>query len=329
MNLSKLERAVINACQGGFPIVEQPFRFVAAGLGCDEHELRAGIKQMLDQGILSRFGPLYDAVRLGGGLTLAAMAVPDAEFDRVAAQVNRFAEVAHNYRREHVLNMWFVLATGSPQAIDTTLLRIERATGLKVYNFPKRHEFFVGFWLALADDGSVTTIPPPAGDATAPADCLIDGLDRKIISATQAGLPLVEYPYRAIADQCGTVAEAVKQRLQHMLDCGVIRRIGAVPNHYRLGLLANGMTVWDVADSRVMELGAQIAQLDFVSHCYLRPRHLPVWRYNLFAMVHGHTRDEVDRKTQRIAGMLGSECEAHETLFSKAILKKTGMRMAA
>ena len=329
MNLSELERALINAYQGGFPIVEQPFRSAAASLGCDERELLESIKQMLDLGILTRFGPLYDAVRLGGGLTLAAMAVPEAQFDRITAQVNGFAEVAHNYRREHALNMWFVLATGSPEATDTTLLRIERATGLKVYNFPKRHEFYVGLWLALADDGLVTTVPPPAGGATASADCLIDGLDRKIISATQAGLPVVKRPYSAIADQCGTAAETVKQRLQRMLDCGVIRRIGAVPNHYRLGLLANGMTVWDVADPRVMELGPQIAQLDFVSHCYLRPRHLPVWRYNLFAMVHGHTRDEVDRKARRIAGMLGSHCDGHDTLFSTAILKKTGMRMAA
>jgi len=89
------------------------------------------------------------------------------------------------------------------------------------------------------------------------------------------------------------------------------------------------MTVWDVPDEQAKELGMQIGQLDFVSHCYLRPRHLPIWRYNLFAMVHGHTRDEVDDKAAHIAEMLGENCTAHETLFSTAVLKKTGMRLAA
>jgi len=114
-----------------------------------------------------------------------------------------------------------------------------------------------------------------------------------------------------------------------MLSYGIIRRIGAVPNHYRLGLKANGMTVWDVPDDQAEELGRQIGQLDFVSHSYLRPRHLPVWRYNLFAMVHGHSRNEVNEKAEQIASMLGDSCNAHETLFSTAILKKTGMRLAA
>jgi DNA-binding Lrp family transcriptional regulator len=114
-----------------------------------------------------------------------------------------------------------------------------------------------------------------------------------------------------------------------MLVHGVIRRIGVVPNHYRLGLKANGMTVWDVADDQAGLLGEQIARLDFVSHCYLRPRHLPVWRYNLFAMVHGHSRDEVGEKSAQIASLLGSHCNARETLFSSEILKKTGMRLAA
>ena len=111
-----------------------------------------------------------------------------------------------------------------------------------------------------------------------------------------------------------------------MLSSGVIRRIGAVPNHYRLGLTANGMTVWQVAEDKIIELGDIIGQLDFVSHCYQRPSHLPVWPYNLFAMVHGHTRDEVDEKAKLIAELLGENCLAHETLFSSAILKKTGLR---
>jgi DNA-binding Lrp family transcriptional regulator len=114
-----------------------------------------------------------------------------------------------------------------------------------------------------------------------------------------------------------------------MLDSGVIRRIGAVPNHYRLGLKSNGMSVWDVADSSLDALGAVIGKLDFVSHCYQRPRHLPMWSYNLFAMVHGHNRDEVERKTSEIADILGTDCNQHEVLYSSAILKKSGLRLVA
>ncbi|MBT8128944.1 MAG: Lrp/AsnC family transcriptional regulator, partial [Gammaproteobacteria bacterium] len=153
--------------------------------------------------------------------------------------------------------------------------------------------------------------------------------DHRIINATQAGLPLVSTPYQAVAKLSGCSSQQVKQRLQHMLEDGIIRRIGAVPNHYRLGLMANGMTVWDIPEDSAMALGSRIGQLDFVSHCYLRPRHDPVWPYNLFAMVHGRTRDEVNDKAEQIAVITGSNCRAHETLFSSAILKKTGMRLAA
>jgi DNA-binding Lrp family transcriptional regulator len=334
MTLTNLERRFINHYQGGFPVLEQPFRLVAADLGCSENVLLDSVRHLLDTGILSRFGPLYDTVKLGGGLTLAAMSVPDEKFERITAQVNDFPEVAHNYRREHALNMWFVAATDSPEGIETTLNRIEQTTGLKVYNFPKLEEFYVGLWLRLDADDRIETVPVPADITAASAistgtSNILDDLDRKIIHASQAGLALVDCPYGIIAEDAGCTSEEVKQRLQNMLLKGIIRRIGAVPNHYSLGLKANGMTVWDVPDDQAHELGVQIGRLDFVSHCYLRPRHLPVWRYNLFAMVHGHTRDEVVAKAETIAAMLGNNCNAHETLFSTEVLKKTGMRLAA
>ncbi len=335
MRLTDLERRFINQYQGGFPVLEQPFRLVAADLGCSENALLDSIRHLLDTGMLSRFGPLYDAVELGGAMTLAAMSVPEEQFERVTALVNDFPEVAHNYRREHALNMWFVLATDSFESIETTLKKIEQATGLKVYNFPKQEEFYVGLWLDLDADDKVTTVPVPAAiaatteSAAAAGVNAVDDLDRKIINASQAGLSLVDCPYGVIAEDAGCTSQEVKQRLQNMLSNGIIRRIGAVPNHYSLGLQANGMTVWDVPDDQAKELGEQIGRLDFVSHCYLRPRHLPVWRYNLFAMVHGHTRDEVYAKAETIAAMLGNNCNAHETLFSTAVLKKTGMRLAA
>jgi DNA-binding Lrp family transcriptional regulator len=142
--LDTLDRAIINELQGGFPICESPYAMVAEQLGTSEGELIARLQRLLDEKILSRFGPMYHAERLGGGLTLAAMAIPDEQFDAVAEQVNAFPEVAHNYAREHELNMWFVLATETPQRIDEVIGEIEATTGFNVINMPKEQEFFIG-----------------------------------------------------------------------------------------------------------------------------------------------------------------------------------------
>lgn len=158
----------------------------------------------------------------------------------------------------------------------------------------------------------------------------VDGLtelDRRIVLATQQGLPLTPNPYHVISDQLGVDVDLVRQRLQHMLDSGVIRRIGAVPNHYKLGFRANGMSVWDVDDEQVAEFGPRVGQLDFVSHAYLRPRHLPEWPYNMFAMVHGRNREEVLQKVDLIADTLGGAQRHYDVLFSTRILKKTGLRL--
>jgi len=155
----------------------------------------------------------------------------------------------------------------------------------------------------------------------------IDAMDRTIMRATQGGLPLTPRPYHAIGAAIGIAGEEVMQRMQRLLDLGVIRRIAAVPNHYALGYRANGMSVWDVPDDQVDELGRKVGALDFVSHCYCRPRHLPVWPYNLFAMLHARTRDEVEDKLRVIASLLGDACRAHDVLYSTRLLKKTGVRL--
>jgi DNA-binding Lrp family transcriptional regulator len=158
---------------------------------------------------------------------------------------------------------------------------------------------------------------------------MIDATDRALIVATQGGLPLVPRPYHAIAEQLSIPAEEVMRRLQVMLTNGVIRRIGAVPNHYAIGWTANGMTVWDVDDAVVDELGARIGGLDFVTHCYRRPRARPAWPYNLFAMVHGASRDECATKAAEIRSLLGEACRGSDILYSTRILKKSGLRIGS
>ncbi len=156
----------------------------------------------------------------------------------------------------------------------------------------------------------------------------INEIDRRIILATQAGLPLAEQPYDVLAQQLDLAVEELMERLRTMQASGVIRRIAAVPNHYALGYCANGMSVWNVPDEVIGELGARVGALEFVSHCYQRPRHLPMWPYNLFAMVHGKTQDAVEQGVEQISLLLGECCRGYEVLYSKRILKKTGLRIA-
>ena len=160
-------------------------------------------------------------------------------------------------------------------------------------------------------------------------DVPLDDIDRRIVMATQGGLALSLRPYDAVASDLGINVADVIARMQRMVDIGVIRRLGVVPNHYALGYRSNGMTVWDVPDERIHELGQKIGALDFVSHCYHRPRHLPDWPYNLFCMVHGRDRATAEGHASEIADVLGSANRGHRILFSTRILKKSGLRLVA
>ncbi len=156
----------------------------------------------------------------------------------------------------------------------------------------------------------------------------MDTIDRALIEATQAGLPIVSRPFAAIAERIGSSEADVIERFRDLERRGVVRRIAAAPNHYALGMTANGMTVWDVDDARVSELGRLVGALSFVTHCYERPRALPLWPYNLFAMVHGATRAEVEEKRAVVADLLGHASRASDILYSTRILKKTGLRLS-
>ena len=323
-----VDAQLIDRLQISLPLSERPFADVGTELNLNERQVIERLDHLLKTGVLTRLGPLFHIERAGGQFILAAMQVPEGRFEQVASQVNALDEVAHNYRREHLLNMWFVIAAETPAAAWATRDTIEAATGLKVHAFPKEREYFVSLYLPVLPPESANA--PLRVPAQAPAQALaLTEFDRSLIAATQAGLPLVPKPYGSVAALLGTDERQVRQRLAELLAAGVVRRIAAVPNHYRLGYVANGMSVWDVDDAHIDELGERVGQLPGVSHCYRRPRDLPLWPYNLFAMLHGHTRAEVLTQAERVAELLGSACRSHDVLFSSAILKKTGLRLKA
>jgi siroheme decarboxylase len=326
-------RCIINNLQTGFPLSTTPFHEAALSMGLDESLLIKKLKSLLSTGILTRFGPLFNAEQMGGGLTLAAMALAENEFDSVAEVVNAMPEVAHNYARDHTLNMWFVIATEKPDEIQQVIARIEKKTGHKVFNMPKEEEYRLGFKVLLDDDGGIDTAPLESHrnwqdpKKAGFSDREPSQEERAIIAATQDGLPVTQRPYDVVAESLSISPTEVIKHLENMLNLGWIRRIGLVPNHYKLGLVGNGMSVWNLSDEKIPQRGKEIGALGFVSHCYRRPRNLPHWPFNLFVMVHGEDRIIVKQRVEQISQLLGKDDLGHGILFSSKILKKTGLRL--
>jgi len=338
--LDRIDRAVVNAFQGGFPVAETPFEPAAAALrdrGVDvtAEELLARVRELDEEGTLTRFGALINAQEIGGAATLVAMHAPEERFDEVAEQVNAHREVAHNYEREHPqLNMWFVVSVADPDAVDRVLGEIEDETGRTTYNLPKQREFRVEAKFLLdgpVSDGDVDcsglgpTVEPVDRETLTPAE-------RDLVVEIQDGLPVTATPYADVADELGADPGWVRRTIRRFDAEGKVRRVGVVPNHYALGYTENGMTVWDVPDEVVETVGPEVASLEFVTHCYQRPRHDGVWPYNFFAMTHGRSEAESRRRIRAVRATMEEHWDVGagdwDTLFSTRILKKTGIRMA-
>ena len=337
--LARLDRAIINAFQGGFPVVDRPFEPAAAALrdrGVDvtATALRERIAGLDDDGTLSRFGALVNAEAIGGTATLVAMHAPDDRFDEVAEAVNAHREVAHNYERAHPhLNMWFVVSVADEDRVAEVLDEIEAETGQETYNMPKQREFRVEAKFLVdgpvADgdvdlSGSGPDVTPTGRRALTPAE-------RDLIVEIQGGLPITDTPYADVADAIGQEPAWVVETIKRFEQEGKVRRVGVVPNHYALGYTENGMTVWNVPDDMVDTVGPAVASLPFVTHCYRRPRHEGVWPYNFFAMTHGRSEAESDRRIREVADTMAEywdvDDDEWDSLFSTQILKKTGIRL--
>ncbi|WP_188975875.1 siroheme decarboxylase subunit beta [Halocalculus aciditolerans] len=339
-DLDDRDRAIVNAFQGGFPVVRWPFGAAAdtlrnRGVDVDPDELLERIARLDEEGVLSRFGPLVNAEEIGGHATLVAMHAPEDEFEEIAELVNAHHEVAHNYEREHpYLNMWFVVSVADADRVEEVLAEIEAETGQETYNLPKQQEFRVEakFYVdgplrdADVDLSALGPNPDPSGRTSLTPD------ERDLVMEVQDGLPLTLTPYEDVAETLETDVEWVLETLRRFVVEGKIRRIGVVPNHYKLGYTENGMTVWDVPDDVVDDVGPAVASLEFVTHCYERPRHEGVWPYNFFAMTHGRSEAESEARVQQVKDVMSEYWDVGDddwdTLFSTRILKKTGIRLA-
>ncbi|WP_336328480.1 siroheme decarboxylase subunit beta [Halovenus sp. HT40] len=336
-DFDRTDRAIVNAFQGGFPVVEQPYEPAAAalrdhGVAITAEELCARIRTLVEDDVFSRFGTLVDASAIGGEASLVAMAVPEDRFEEVTETVNGYREVAHNYERDHSLNMWFVLSVADPERVDGVLASIERETGLDSYNLPKMQEFELKALFPVegpVSEGDVDLSDLGPDVTTADRDVLRPR-ERDLVVELQDGFPLTLTPYADIADAIGTPTDWVLRTVQRFLAEGRFRRVGVVPNHYALGYTENPMTVWDVPDQDVETVGRAVASLPFVTHCYERPRHEGVWPYNLFAMVHGRSPEGASERVEQVRETVFARCGPvdNDRVDSTRILKKTGIRLA-
>lgn len=315
--------ALLNGFQRDFPLLPRPFAALAAQLGASEAGVIDSLRTLRARGLVSRVGAVFRP-NVVGASALAALAVPPARLDDVARRVSAHSEVNHNYEREHHFNLWFVVTACDTARLRAVLRDIETecACGAALV-LPMLQDYHIdlGFNLATCASGRYHA---GAAAAPAPAPLALGVGQRALIAALQDGLPLVERPFAALgcaeADAIGALAR--------WLDDGVIKRFGIIVRHQELGFTDNAMVVWDVPDDAVDAIGRRIAATGQVTLCYQRPRELPHWPYNLFCMMHGKDRAEVEARIALLAETCALDAHPRATLFSRRRFKQRGARYA-
>ncbi len=322
-----LELQLLNDYQHDFPLVPEPFLEIAGRLGVGQAEVLQMLKRLQQQGTVSRVGAVFRPRSIGVS-TLAALAVAEDKLDEVAQMVNGYPEVNHNYQREHHYNLWFVVAAPDEVTLQRVLKEIEERSGCKVLFLPLVEEYHIdlGFDMTGCKRKNANIIESHTGSLRQPY--LLNEQESRLIAAIQSGLPIVERPFGAVGAALGLSETDVIEGVQNLIQTGVIKRMGVVVRHHELGYRANAMVVWDIPDEEISRLGSCLGKLEFVTLCYRRPRRLPVWRYNLFCMIHGHDREEVLVLVEKMRQGCGLQHIACEVLFSTRRFKQCGARYA-
>jgi len=328
-DLDAVDVALVDEYQSGFPVVERPFRAVADDLGVDETEALDRVRRLRDRGVFRRFGAVLNPPVIGSS-TLAAVSAPEDRFDEIAAAINDYRQVNHNYRRDHAWNMWFVVTAASREKRDAILSEIETETGCEVLTLPMLTDYYIDLEFPVVNDDAFARESVAETDASATrisedAAAGLSDLDAALLVEIQDGFPLSATPYRDVADAIDAGVDEVVTAVDRLLAEGCIKRIGCVVNHVVTGFDANCMVVWDVPDDELDALGEAVGELPYVTLCYHRPRRPDQgWRYNLFTMIHGREADAVDGKIDELAA--DHLPVDHERLYSTATLKQTGAR---
>ena len=315
--MTDLDLALLNNYQRAFPLCSRPYAELAQQLQISEGEVLQRLLQLKQAGSISRIGPVFRPNSIGVS-TLAALAVPSAQLEQVAALVNAYPQVNHNYQREHDYNLWFVATADEPARLASTLEQIRSETGCPLLDLPLVKDYYIDLGFDLGG-GKVAQHQPQAHISIRP-----NAAQRSLIGILQGGLPMVSEPYREIAERLGTSEVTILEQISDWQKAGIIKRFGVVVRHHELGYTANAMVVWDIPDHQVEAVGQQLAKDQAVSLCYQRPRRLPDWHYNLFCMIHGKDRATVEAHIEQLARQHDLQSIPRQSLFSLKRFKQRG-----
>lgn len=328
--LEAVDAALLNDFQRGLPLTDRPFREVAAAVGITETDVVNRLARLVDAGHIRRIGPVLNPPVIGSS-TLAALSVAPGRFDDVAAIVNAYDQVNHNYERDHEVNIWFVVTAPTRARRAAILEEIGARTGLDVLVLPMVTEYDIDLTFPVVNDDRVARDERAhASDHVAPTSVSqtatnLSRFERQVVLAVQGGLPLEATPYRSIAEDLGADVTDVLDVLRRFRSQRAIKRVGCVVDHHALGFTSNCMVVWRVPAEAIDERGVRAAEHPAVTYCCRRrspPSH--DWPFTLFTMIHGRSRDAVDGVIGELAAkILPVE---FDRLHTESVLKQTGVR---
>ncbi len=323
LNLDSIDRKLINRLQAEFPLTREPYAELGLRLGIDGDEVIHRIEQLKAKGVIRQISPVLDARRLGYRTTLVAMRVAEDQLDRAERLIGEHPGVSHGYERDHHFNLWFTLAVSPATDMEAEIKRLTSPIETEtVFSLPAIKLFKIGAYFAMDGNGQSADIGTNP-DGALPQEVELSPLDRRIINELQLDLPLIPSPFAAIAARLGMDEDNFLTQCQSLLHRGIMRRFGAAINHKSAGFRANAMTCWVAPPEKVDSAGRELASLREVSHCYERKTN-QLWQYNLFAMIHGHSREicqEIADTVSRNTGLT-----EYVLLYSTKEFKKTRVK---
>ena len=322
--LDETDKRLMNLLQSSFPLEPQPFELIASEAGLDPGEVKTRTQRLLDERIIREITPIFDTRALGYSSMLVAAKVDSENPHRPAEIINSHPGVSHNYLRTHEFNLWFTIATppDSKLGLDGTLDLLQELTGAEsIRQLPTLQLFKINMNLEM--EGGTEDLAK-AVEAAPPRELerqSYDDTDIAVIRALQGPMEVKDRPYDAAAGEAGMSTEVFLDHLAGMIERKLLRRVAAILYHRRAGFSANGMGVWRVPEDKVLEVGARMAAVRGVSHCYQRPTYAD-WPYSVFTMAHGRSKEECDAILDRIADEHDLHGSDRAVLYSSTEFKK-------
>ena len=324
MRLDSIDRRLLNLLQAKFPLTREPYADLGLWLGIDQDEVIHRIKQLKARGIIRQISPVLDSRSLGYQTTLVAMRVAERQSDKAARLIAEHPGVSHGYKRDHHFNLWFTLAIPPGADMETELQQLTGPTDAEaVFALPAIKLFKIRAYFAMDGDSqsAADTMAHPGG--ILPQKVELSQIDRLIVNELQQDLPLILSPFTDMSARLGMEVEDFLARCRSLKQRGIMRRFGAAINHKEAGFKANAMVCWVAPPNMVNAVGQKLASLREVSHCYERKTN-PLWQYNLFAIIHSHTREACEEVASRVSSETG--LKDYVLLFSTKEFKKVRVK---